>query len=42
MAEDATRRAIDEAIANALGLPDFSVLRELLGQEPVVCLRMLS
>ncbi len=41
MAEDPTRRAIDEAIASALGLADFSILRELLAQEPVVCLRPL-
>ncbi|MEW6034354.1 MAG: hypothetical protein AB1603_05835 [Chloroflexota bacterium] len=42
MAEDPARRAIDAAVAEALGLPDFSVLRELLAQEPVVCLRPLS
>lgn len=42
MAQDPTRRAIDEAIAQALGLPDFTTLRELLAREPVVCLRPLS
>jgi hypothetical protein len=42
MAQDPTRRAIDEAIAHALGLPDFSILRELLAQEPVVCLQPLA
>ena len=38
LAEDPVRIAIDEAIASTLGLPDFSVLRELLSREPVVCL----
>ena len=33
---------IDTAIAQALDLPDFSVLRELLAQEPVVCLKQLT
>ena len=42
MAHDPTRRAIDEAVASALGLPDYSVLRELLAQEPVVCLKPLA
>lgn len=42
MARDPTRRAIDEAIAKALGLPDFGVLRELLAREPVICLQPLS
>lgn len=42
MASDAVRAQIDAAIAQALDLPDFSVLRELLAQEPVVCLRQLS
>ena len=35
-------RDIDTAIAQVLGLPDFSVLRDLLAQEPVVCLKPLS
>jgi hypothetical protein len=39
MAQDPVRRDIDNAIAQVLGLPDFSVLRELLAQEPVVCLK---
>lgn len=39
MAQDPVRKAIDEAIAQALGLPDYSVLRELLAREPIVCLR---
>ena len=42
MANDPVRRAIDMAISKALELPDLSVLRNLLGQEPVVCLRALS
>jgi hypothetical protein len=37
MATDMVRAAI----AEALGLPDFSVLRTLLAQEPVVCLNRL-
>ncbi len=41
MATDPTRRAIDEAFAAALGFPDLNALRELLAQEPVVCLRRL-
>jgi hypothetical protein len=39
MAHDTVRRDIDTAIAQVLGLPDFSVLRDLLAQEPVVCLK---
>jgi len=42
MATDPVRQAIDDAISSALGLPDLSVLRTLLAQEPVVCLRPLS
>jgi len=41
MAQDSIRTAIDTAITETLGLPDISVLRELLGQEPAVCLRPL-
>jgi hypothetical protein len=41
MAEDPVRARIDEAIVKALGLPDFSILRRLLAQEPVVCLKRL-
>ncbi|MBI3058037.1 MAG: hypothetical protein HYY81_01815, partial [Deltaproteobacteria bacterium] len=37
---DSTRSAIDEAIARTLGLQDFSILRELLGREPTICLRL--
>jgi hypothetical protein len=42
MANDPVRQAIDEAISKALGLPDLSVIRNLLAQEPVVCLKALS
>lgn len=38
---DAIRHRIDNSIADALGLPDFSVLRKLLAQEPVICLNRL-
>lgn len=41
MAADPVRARIDAAVAQALNLPDFSVLRRLLAQEPVVCLRRL-
>jgi hypothetical protein len=41
MANDPVRKAMDAAVSKALGLPDLSVLRNLLGQEPVVCLRAL-
>jgi hypothetical protein len=41
MATDTVRAAIDKAIAKALHLPDFSILRTLLAQEPVVCLKRL-
>ena len=36
MAHDPTRAAIDEAIREALYLPDFSILRELLAREPII------
>jgi len=42
MANDPVRQAIDAAISEALGLPDLSILRSLLAQEPVVCLKALS
>lgn len=41
MATDPVREEIDSAIADALHLPDFSILRKLLAQEPVVCLNRL-
>lgn len=42
MAADPVRKAIDDTVSEALGLPDLSVLRTLLAQEPVVCLRPLA
>ena len=42
MDKDPVRRQIDSVIAKTLRLPDFSVLRELLAREPVVCLRSLG
>lgn len=41
MTSDDVRAEIDMAIAKALRLPDFSILREMLAREPVVCLRSL-
>jgi hypothetical protein len=41
MADDPARAEIDKAIAKALNLPDFSILRALLAKEPVVCLKPL-
>jgi len=41
MATDPVRARIDAAVSKALGLPDFSILRRLLAQEPVVCLKRL-
>jgi hypothetical protein len=41
MDRDPARTRIDTAIAEALGLPDFSVLREILAREPVICLKRL-
>ncbi|MBI3895394.1 MAG: hypothetical protein HY313_05640 [Acidobacteria bacterium] len=40
MADDPVRAEIDGAIASALGLPDFSILRQLLAREPILCLSM--
>ncbi len=39
--DDPVRAEIDQAIGEVLELPDLSVLRLLLGQEPVVCLKRL-
>lgn len=41
MAQDATRIAIDDALCEALRLPDLSPLRTALAREPVVCLQPL-
>lgn len=42
MAHDPTRQKIDEAITKTLGLPELTVLREMLAREPVVCLKPLT
>lgn len=41
MANDAVRAKIDEAIATALDLPDFSILRTMLAREPVVSMQRI-
>jgi len=41
MENDPVRAKIDDAISEALDLPDLSVIRMLLAQEPVVCLKGL-
>ncbi len=42
MGHDPVRAEIDNAIADALDLPDFSILRTLLAQEPVVCMKRIG
>ena len=42
MENDPIRMKIDDAVAKALGLPDFLVYRMMLVQEPMVCLRRLG
>ena len=42
MNTDAVRAEIDASIAGVLRLPDFSILRERLAQEPVVCMKPLA
>lgn len=37
---DLIRATLDDAVASALDLSDFSILRELLAREPIVCLSM--
>jgi len=37
---DQTRAIIDKAVAQALGLPDISILRTLLSREPILCLTL--
>ena len=37
---DTTRRAIDEALGEVLGLPDLSILRNLLAREPILRLSL--
>jgi hypothetical protein len=41
MEKDQIRYQIDAAIAQALNLPDFSVLRTMLAREPVVCMKRI-
>ncbi|GBC78747.1 hypothetical protein HRbin08_02245 [bacterium HR08] len=41
LAEDPIRRAIDEALAQVLGLPDLTWLRKCLAAEPILSLRPL-
>jgi hypothetical protein len=41
MRKDQVRADIDTAITKALGLPNLAVLRDLLSQEPFVCLNQL-
>lgn len=40
MSSDPVRAEIDQAIAQALGLPEFGIVRELLANEPVVCVSL--
>lgn len=40
IANDPTRTAIDKAVADILGLPDFGILRELIAREPILCLNL--
>lgn len=37
---DTTRRAIDEGLGEVLGLPDLSILRNLLAREPILRLSL--
>jgi hypothetical protein len=41
MAADEVRADIDQSIAEVLSLPDFSILRTLLAQEPVISMKRL-
>lgn len=41
MVNDSARAQVDMAIAQALGLPDLTPLREQLAREPVICLQPL-
>jgi hypothetical protein len=42
MADDEVRAEINTAIGTALGLPDYSALRTILGREPVVSMQRLD
>lgn len=41
LADDPVRKAIDDAISEALGLPDLTALRSQLAHEPVLTLQSL-
>jgi hypothetical protein len=41
MSTDPVRAQIDESVRKALKLPDFTILRVLLSQEPIICLKRL-
>ncbi|MEW5995181.1 MAG: hypothetical protein AB1744_12425, partial [Candidatus Zixiibacteriota bacterium] len=41
LTEDRTRNEVDTCVARVLRLPDFSPLRDLLSQEPIITLRRL-
>jgi hypothetical protein len=41
LADDPVRKAIDDAISNALSLPDLTSLRVALSREPVLTLKPL-
>jgi hypothetical protein len=41
LADDPVRKAIDDAVSNALGLPDLTSLRVALSREPVLTLKPL-
>lgn len=40
MESDPVRKALDDAVADALGLPRFEILRQLLAREPIVSLNL--
>jgi len=42
IASDVTRAEIDDVITSALGLPELSTLREMLGREPVLTLSRIE
>lgn len=39
---DPVRAELDQVMAEAFGLPDFAIVRTLLAQEPVVCMKRLG
>lgn len=42
MQNDPVREEIDNIVANVLNLPNFSLLRQMLSREPVICLKRLG